>query len=221
MRIQTILNQVEKFKSFTYGTARLEKDPDDLAIVVQMKPRKNGRAYCSGCGRSGPVYDRLEERRFEFVPLWGILVFFAASSAESVGGKNARLPALPRRFGGFRSQRRPSFVAPGIEGRNAGPRVPRSSVAPPAEPELSPQNPLERRQSGRIEMLHHLHHRDGLSPHSGNRSSSGCRVASTSYPRGSKSARRNRSPPLTGSTSSRASRGIGVATSSDRSLHRP
>jgi transposase len=42
-----------------------------------MKPRKNSRAFCSGCGRPGPVYDRLDERRFEFVPLWGILVFLA------------------------------------------------------------------------------------------------------------------------------------------------
>ena len=33
--------------------------------------------FCSGCGRRGPTYDRLEERRFEFVPLWGILVFLA------------------------------------------------------------------------------------------------------------------------------------------------
>ncbi len=75
MRIQTILNQVEKFKSFVYGEASLEKRPDGLALVVQVKPRKNGRAFCSGCGHPGPVYDRLEERRFEFVPIWGILVF--------------------------------------------------------------------------------------------------------------------------------------------------
>src|ERR1700674_3176134 len=42
-----------------------------------MKPRKNSRAICTGCGRPGPAYDRLEERRFEFVPVWGILVFLA------------------------------------------------------------------------------------------------------------------------------------------------
>jgi transposase len=77
MRIQTILNRVEKFKSFVYGEVRFEKQDDGLAIVVQMKPRKNSRVFCSGCGRPGPVYDRLEERRFEFVPLWGILVFLA------------------------------------------------------------------------------------------------------------------------------------------------
>ena len=40
-------------------------------------PRKNSRPFCSGCGRRGRPYDRLEERRFEFVPIWGILVFLA------------------------------------------------------------------------------------------------------------------------------------------------
>ena len=77
MRIQTILNRVEKFKSFVHGNARFEDHDDGLALVVQMKLRKNSRAFCSGCGRPGPVYDRLDERRFEFVPLWGILVFLA------------------------------------------------------------------------------------------------------------------------------------------------
>jgi transposase len=77
MRIQTILNQVEKFKSFVYGEASLETRDDGLALVVEMEPRKNGRVFCSGCGRAGPAYDRLEERRFEFVAIWGILVFLA------------------------------------------------------------------------------------------------------------------------------------------------
>jgi transposase len=30
---------------------------------------------CAGCGKVGPAYDRLDERRFEFVPMWGVLVF--------------------------------------------------------------------------------------------------------------------------------------------------
>ena len=77
MRIQTILNRVEKFKSFVYGEARLEERDGGPALVVQVLPRKNGRPFCSGCGRPGPAYDRLEERHFEFVPVWGILVFLA------------------------------------------------------------------------------------------------------------------------------------------------
>jgi transposase len=77
MRIQTILNRVEKFKPFVVGGATLEECDDGPALVFQLKPRKNGRAFCSGCGRPGPAYDRLEERRFEYVPIWGILVFLA------------------------------------------------------------------------------------------------------------------------------------------------
>ncbi len=77
MRIQTILNRVEKFKSFVYGAARLEEHEGGPALVVQIEPRKNCRVFCSGCGRPGPAYDRLEERHFEFVPLWGILVSLA------------------------------------------------------------------------------------------------------------------------------------------------
>jgi transposase len=77
MRIQTILNRVEKFKSFVYGEARLDERDEGPSLVVQVLPRKNGRPTCSGCGRPGRAYDRLEERHFEFVPVWGILVFLA------------------------------------------------------------------------------------------------------------------------------------------------
>ena len=46
-------------------------------LEVQIRcPRANGRPLCSGCGRPGAGYDRLPARRFQFVPLWGIAVFF-------------------------------------------------------------------------------------------------------------------------------------------------
>ena len=77
MRIQTILNRVENFKPFVVGSARLEEHDGSPALVIQMESRKNGGAFCSGCGRPGPVYDRLKGRRFEYVPLWGIVVFLA------------------------------------------------------------------------------------------------------------------------------------------------
>jgi transposase len=77
MRIQTILNRVEKFKSFTYGDAQLEETSGGPALVVLVVARKNSRPYCSGCLKQARSYDRLEERRFEFIPLWGILVFLA------------------------------------------------------------------------------------------------------------------------------------------------
>ena len=76
MRVQTILNRVEKYKCFVYGRAWLEESGDGLALVVSVRSRKNSRPECAGCGRRCRGYDRLEERRFEFVPLWGLVVWF-------------------------------------------------------------------------------------------------------------------------------------------------
>jgi len=75
MQLKTILNRVENFKSFVYGKVRWV-DADRPTIEVQIEARRNGRPICSGCGQVQPGYDRLPERRFEFVPLWGIAVYF-------------------------------------------------------------------------------------------------------------------------------------------------
>jgi len=76
MQLKTILNRVEPFKSFVYGKIRWGKSGGQATLEVEVRARKNGRAICSGCGRPGPGYDRLSERRFRFVPLWGMAVFF-------------------------------------------------------------------------------------------------------------------------------------------------
>jgi hypothetical protein len=57
MRLQTILNRVEKFKSFTCGEAHLEDQPGGPALVVRLLTRKNSLPYCSGCLRRGRPYD--------------------------------------------------------------------------------------------------------------------------------------------------------------------
>jgi transposase len=75
MQLKTILNRVEPFKSFVYGKAHWVEGTGRPTLEVAVHARKNGRAICSGCGRRRPGYDRLPERRFEFVPLWGIAVF--------------------------------------------------------------------------------------------------------------------------------------------------
>ncbi|MCJ7543104.1 MAG: ISL3 family transposase [Phycisphaerae bacterium] len=76
MRIQTILNKVQKFQSFVYGEARLVDEFPRPALEVELRPRGNSLAVCSGCGCKRPGYDVLSVRRFEFVPFWGMLVFF-------------------------------------------------------------------------------------------------------------------------------------------------
>ena len=76
MQLKTILNRVQKFKSFVYGKVRWERIGGETALLIEIFPRRNSRPICSGCGRGGPGYDRLEARLFEFVPLWGFPVFF-------------------------------------------------------------------------------------------------------------------------------------------------
>lgn len=76
MQIKTILNRVHKFKSFVYGAVRLVEGAPVPTLEVEIQPRSNSRPVCSGCGHKRPGYDRLPERLFEFIPMWGHKVFF-------------------------------------------------------------------------------------------------------------------------------------------------
>jgi len=75
MHLKTILNRVERHKSFVYGKQRLVEEGTELWVEFEVRSRGNGRPICSGCGQAGPGYDRLPKRRFEYVPLWAIPVF--------------------------------------------------------------------------------------------------------------------------------------------------
>jgi transposase len=76
MQLQTILNHVEKYKSFVFGKVEFDKTANPPVLRVQVKARANGRPLCSGCGQARPGYDRQSERTWEFVPLWQIPVLF-------------------------------------------------------------------------------------------------------------------------------------------------
>jgi transposase len=76
MQIQTLLNRVHPIKGFVYGQAQLVEGWENPKILeVWIRPRKNNRPICSGCGRRGPVHQTGKDRPFEFVPVWGIAVF--------------------------------------------------------------------------------------------------------------------------------------------------
>jgi hypothetical protein len=74
MELTTILNHCYPHRGFVYDHARFS--PDKKSIEVTVRPRKGAQAVCSGCEKPVPGYDRLPERRFEFIPFWGFLVFF-------------------------------------------------------------------------------------------------------------------------------------------------
>lgn len=96
MQLKTILNRVQKFKSFVYTAARWTEHGGEPALEVEIEPRANGRALCSGCDLPRPGYDKLAARRFEFVPLWGMKVFFVYAprrvDCASCGVRVERLP---------------------------------------------------------------------------------------------------------------------------------
>ena len=72
--LTTILNHCHHFPGFVYRQPRLDRENHILEVVV--RPRRGSAAVCSGCHQPAPGYDTLAERRFEFIPFWGILVFF-------------------------------------------------------------------------------------------------------------------------------------------------
>lgn len=76
MRLRTILQQLYRHKGFVYGNPKFSEQEGRRTIEVPIQPRKGSYPVCSGCGKPGPGYDRLAERSFQFVPLWGMAVFF-------------------------------------------------------------------------------------------------------------------------------------------------
>ncbi len=76
MQRKTILNHVQRHKSFVYQEARWADPKTKSEIEILIQPRANGRPICSKCGCHASSYDRLPNRRFEFVPLWQIAVYF-------------------------------------------------------------------------------------------------------------------------------------------------
>ena len=73
MDVITILNHCYRHRGFVYHHARFDRATQRLD--VEVRPRAGSAARCSRCHQAGPGYDHLPERRFEFVPLWGVLVF--------------------------------------------------------------------------------------------------------------------------------------------------
>lgn len=76
MQLRTILNRIQKHKDFVYGTVRFGPSDGPLSLEIKLQARSGTQGRCSGCEQPRPGYDRLRERRFEFVPMWGILIYF-------------------------------------------------------------------------------------------------------------------------------------------------
>ena len=76
MQLKTILNRVAKQPGFVFAAVELVRTGSVLSIHARLRERKGSRGVCADCGKRRPGYDRLPERRFQFVSLWNIPVFF-------------------------------------------------------------------------------------------------------------------------------------------------
>lgn len=76
MRLESILNHCYWLKSFVYKCCQWDTVSGKEVLVVDVEPRKNGIAECSKCGTPSPLYDHLNKRQFDFIPMWNIPVYF-------------------------------------------------------------------------------------------------------------------------------------------------
>src|SRR5881409_1872079 len=77
LQLITILNRCHHFRGFVYQHARFSSDKKSIEVAVGA--RKVSAAVCSRCHQPATGYDQLAERRFEFIPFWGFLVFLLYS----------------------------------------------------------------------------------------------------------------------------------------------
>lgn len=61
---------------FVYRDVRLVGEGQQERLEVRIEPHAGMRGKCLTCRSASPGYDRLPERRWKFVPVWGLAVFF-------------------------------------------------------------------------------------------------------------------------------------------------
>ena len=77
LQVKTILNCVQRFVGFVYQEVRMHRSQGRAeSIEITVEPHAAIRGRCSQCRQPAPGYDRLPQRRWLFVPLWGIPTHF-------------------------------------------------------------------------------------------------------------------------------------------------
>ena len=77
LEVKTILNRIQQWVGFVYQEVRLRGDRGrPRHIEIRLQPHQGIRGKCSECLQPTPGYDRLPERWWLFVPLWGIKTYF-------------------------------------------------------------------------------------------------------------------------------------------------
>jgi hypothetical protein len=75
------LNRIQHFKGFVYRRIELCSHGPALSIEITLEAHAATAGCCAQCRQPTPGYDRLPERRWRFVPLWGIRTWFRYAPA--------------------------------------------------------------------------------------------------------------------------------------------
>ena len=70
------MNRIQHFKGFVFRDIRLCGQGPSMSIEIELAAHAASAGQCALCRRPTPGYDRLPERRWLFVPLWGIRTWF-------------------------------------------------------------------------------------------------------------------------------------------------
>jgi transposase len=74
LKLKAILNLKDNYPGFVYQDIRLNRQKDHQRIEIKVEARKGSKGVCSGCREKRPGYDRLAQREFIHVSLWGLMV---------------------------------------------------------------------------------------------------------------------------------------------------
>ena len=69
MRLQRLLNRMEKFKSFAICCVKLEVQNGEWVLLERIQVPKRNRPRGSECGVRSSAHDNLRQREIEYVPL--------------------------------------------------------------------------------------------------------------------------------------------------------
>ncbi len=100
MLIKTLLNKVERFKSFVYGAIGVTLVGGSVALVIDIEARRNSRPVCPECGKRRSVYDRQPQRLFEYLPVWTFKSYYRyAPRRVDCPTCGVKVEALPWAYG--------------------------------------------------------------------------------------------------------------------------
>jgi transposase len=78
LQVKTVLNEIQHFVGFVYQDVRRVRNRRGRVRKIEIRLAAHGGidGKCSRCLEPAPGYDRLPERWWCFVPLWGIMTWF-------------------------------------------------------------------------------------------------------------------------------------------------